>query len=148
MSAVALRAIIFDFNGVLADDETPHFLAFQQALNEFDQEGGVSGRAARYQRNHTILVEGMKQIGFRAYLPPQVQSYIITAFHYPDDPRFSFHDFYHRLSDRGFIIYPGKLTDANCFRIGTIGRIFEADIRALLGAIRATIDEMEMKRPG
>ena len=86
----------------------------------------------------------MKQIGFRPYLPPEVQSYIITAFHYPDDPGFSFHDFYHRLSDRGFIIYPGKLTDANCFRIGTIGRIFEADIRALLAAIREIMRDLHI----
>src|SRR5439155_23186502 len=106
------------------------------ALNVFDQEGGLSGRAARYCRNHSILLEGMKQMGFSSYLPPEVQSYIITAFHYSGDARFSFHDFYHRLSDRGFIIYTGKLTQSNCFRIGTIGRSFEADIRALPTAIR------------
>src|SRR5206468_3392017 len=117
----------------------------QQALNEFEQEGGVAGRAGRYRRNHTVLVEGMKQIGFRPCLPPEVQSYIITAFHYPDDPKFSFHEFYRRLSDRGFIIYPGKLTQANCFRIGSIGRIFEADIRGLLAAIRETIVELGIR---
>ncbi len=133
----------FEKNGQFRYTPPTHaILAFQQALNEFDQEGGVSGRAARYHRNHTILAEGMKQMGFRPYLPPDLQSYIITAFHYPHDPRFSFHDFYCRLSDRGFIIYPGKLTQANCFRIGTIGRLFEADIRALLAAIRETIDEL------
>ncbi len=133
----------FEKNGQFRYTPPTHaILAFQQALNEFDQEGGVPGRAARYRRNHTLLLEGMKQMGFRTYLPPDLQSYIITAFHYPHDPRFSFHDFYHRLSDRGFIIYPGKLTQANCFRIGTIGRLFEADIRALLAAIRETIDEL------
>jgi len=101
----------FEKNGQFRYTPPTHaILAFQQALNEFDQEGGVSGRAARYHRNHAILAEGMKQMGFRPYLPPDLQSYIITAFHYPHDPRFSFHDFYHRLSDRGFIIYPGKLS--------------------------------------
>jgi len=133
----------FEKNGQFRYTPPTHaILAFQQALNEFDQEGGVSGRAARYQRNHSLLLEGMKQMGFRPYLPPEVQTYIITSFHYPDDPKFSFHDFYNKLSDRGFIIYPGKLTQANCFRIGTIGRIFEADIRALLAAIRETIDDL------
>jgi len=136
----------FEKNGQFRYTPPTHaILAFQQALNEFDQEGGLSGRAARYRRNHSILLEGMKQIGFRPYLQPEVQSYIITAFHYPDDPKFTFQNFYHRLSDRGFIIYPGKLTQANCFRIGTIGRIFEADIRALLAAIRETIRELGVR---
>jgi 2-aminoethylphosphonate-pyruvate transaminase len=136
----------FEKNGQFRYTPPTHtILAFQQALNEFEQEGGVAGRARRYQRNHSILVEGMKQMGFRAYLQPEVQSYIITSFHYPDDPKFSFVDFYRRLSDRGFIIYPGKLTQANCFRIGSIGRIFEADIHALLAAIRETIDEFGVR---
>ena len=136
----------FERNGQFRYTPPTHaILAFQQALNEFEQEGGVAGRAGRYRRNHSVLVEGMKQIGFRPCLPPEVQSYIITAFHYPDDPKFSFHEFYRRLSDRGFIIYPGKLTQANCFRIGSIGRIFEADIRGLLAAIRETIVELGIR---
>ena len=136
----------FEKNGQFRYTPPTHaILAFQQALKELEQEGGVAGRAGRYRRNHTVLVEGMKQIGFRPCLPPEVQSYIITAFHYPDDPKFSFHEFYRRLSDRGFIIYPGKLTQANCFRIGSIGRIFEADIRGLLAAIRETIVELGIR---
>mgnify|MGYP003576634942 CR=1 FL=1 len=84
----------------------------------------------------------MRQLGFRLFLDPSVQSYIITGFHYPPHPSFSFDGFYRRLSDKGFIIYPGKLTQVNTFRIGTIGRIFESDIRGLLAAIRETLDEM------
>jgi 2-aminoethylphosphonate-pyruvate transaminase len=136
----------FEKNGQFRYTPPTHaILAFQQALNEFDQEGGVQGRAARYQHNHTVLVEGMKKMGFRPYLSPRVQSYIITSFHYPDDPKFSFHDFYCRLSDRGFIIYPGKLTQANCFRVGSIGRIFESDVRGLLAAIRETMEELHIR---
>jgi 2-aminoethylphosphonate-pyruvate transaminase len=133
----------FEKNGQFRYTPPTHvILAFQQALSEFEQEGGVAARAHRYQRNHEVLVQGMTQLGFRAYLRPEVQSYIITSFYYPDDSKFSFDQFYRRLSDRGFIIYPGKLTAVNCFRIGSIGRIFEADIRALLAAIRETLDEM------
>ena len=74
-----------------------------------------------------------------------MQSYIISSFHYPADPKFSFDEFYRRLSDKGFIIYPGKLTRVNTFRIGNIGRIFESDIRSLLAAIRETVEEMRVQ---
>lgn len=133
----------FEKNGQFRYTPPTHaILAFQQALNEFEQEGGVAARARRYQHNHEVLIKGMTQLGFRVYLRPEVQSYIITSFYYPDDSKFSFDQFYRRLSERGFIIYPGKLTAVDCFRIGSIGRIFEADIRALLAAIRETLDEM------
>jgi 2-aminoethylphosphonate-pyruvate transaminase len=84
----------------------------------------------------------MRALGFREYLPPERQSHIITSFHYPSSPAFKFDDFYSRLSDRGFIIYPGKLSQVDCFRIGTIGRIFDTDVRTLLSAIHETLGEM------
>ncbi len=119
---------------------THALLAFHQALLELEAEGGVTGRAARYRRNHETLVAGMAELGFEAYLAPEDQSYIITAYRYPADDNFRFEEFYARLSDLGFLIYPGKLTKEPCFRIGTIGRLEEKDIRALLGAIAATVD--------
>ena len=111
-------------------------LAFDQALKELDQEGGVAGRGERYRQNHLMLCGGMRELGFEAYLAPEDQSYIITSFRYPADPAFQFEEFYTRLSDSGFVIYPGKLTRESCFRIGTIGRIYPADIGRLLGAIQ------------
>ena len=136
----------FDKNGQFRYTPPTHvILAFDQALKELEQEGGVIARAARYRRNHQVLIEGMTHLGFRLFLDPKVQSYIITGFHYPADPKFSFELFYRRLSDKGFIIYPGKLTQVNTFRIGTIGRLFEGDIRGLLAAIRETLDEMGVK---
>ena len=84
----------------------------------------------------------MKALGFRPYLRPEVQSYTITAFHYPEHPNFDFDAFYRLLADRGMIIYPGKLTQVPCFRIGTIGRIFEADVRQLLAAVRESMREL------
>jgi 2-aminoethylphosphonate-pyruvate transaminase len=121
---------------------THAILAFEQALTELDAEGSVPGRAARYAANHRALLEGMQAIGFRPYLPPERQSYIITSFHYPTQPNFKFPDFYDRLGKRGFVIYPGKVSQADCFRIGNIGRIFEHDVLALLTAIRTVLDEM------
>ena len=87
----------------------------------------------------------MKQLGFRPYLDPEVQSYIITSFSYPDSESFAFDAFYRRLSDRGFIIYPGKISRANTFRIGSIGRIFPSDIDALVSAIGSVLNEMGVK---
>jgi 2-aminoethylphosphonate-pyruvate transaminase len=86
----------------------------------------------------------MRALGFSEYLSPQDQGYIITSFRYPHHPNFNFSRFYEALNNKGFIIYPGKVSDAACFRIGTIGRIFEEDVRALLAAIRETLAEMEV----
>jgi len=122
---------------------THAILAFDQALRELEDEGGIEARGARYRRNHEVLLDGMRALGFRPYLRPDVQSYIITSFHYPQHPKFHFDTFYRELSDRGMIIYPGKLMDVDCFRIGNIGHIFEADIRALLTAVRESMEEME-----
>jgi 2-aminoethylphosphonate-pyruvate transaminase len=99
-------------------------------------------RGARYRRNHEVLVAGMRRLGFRVYLDPEVQSYVITSFCFPDDPKFTFPEFYRRLAEKGFIIYPGKISQADTFRIGSIGRIFESDMRALLAAISETLEEM------
>lgn len=79
----------------------------------------------------------MRSLGFAEYVPAERQSNIITAFRYPDDPNFRFEDFYHRLRGRGFVIYPGKLSQADCFRIGTIGHINEENVRDLLAAMAA-----------
>ncbi len=126
----------FDRNGQFRYTPPTHvLLAFEQALQEHAAEGGVAARGARYQRNHEVLVAGMRGLGFQPYLPPAVQSFIITAFHCPADPRFTFAEFYQALAGRGFIIYPGKISQADTFRIANIGQLFEADIHALLAAI-------------
>lgn len=117
-------------------------LAFHQALAELRQEGGVAGRAARYRANHACLLEGMNALGFEEYLPRHLQGYLITSFRYPTDPNFQFDEFYTRLNDQGFVIYPGKVSNADCFRIGHIGRLFPSDSKALLRAIANVLQDM------
>ena len=117
-------------------------LAFEQALNELDEEGGVLARGDRYRQNHIALCQGMREIGFVIYLAEEDQSFIITSFRYPTHPAFRFDSFYERLWALGFAIYPGKLSHDACFRIGTIGRITTMDVEALLTAIRSTLREM------
>jgi len=118
--------------------------ALHQALIEHEAEGGVSGRGARYRHNMAILVEGMRKLGFRPLLPAALQAPIIMTFHMPSDPTFNFEVFYDQLASLGFVIYPGKLTVANSFRIGCIGRLGEAEMRGALAAINATLSAMNV----
>jgi 2-aminoethylphosphonate-pyruvate transaminase len=117
-------------------------MAFHQALIELEAEGGVEGRHRRYLNNHQVLLAGMARLDIHPYLKPAHQSPVITAFRYPESDEFNFGIFYEKLAARGFIIYPGKLTRLDTFRIGTIGRIFETDILTLLAAIGECLKEM------
>jgi 2-aminoethylphosphonate-pyruvate transaminase len=121
---------------------THALLAFAQALDELHAEGGVHARSLRYRSNHDALVTGMRALGFQEYLDESLQGYVITSFRYPTDPKFDFDVFYTLLNQRGFVIYPGKVSDADCFRIGNIGHITVVDVEALLGAIAAVVHEM------
>lgn len=137
----------FEKNGQFRYTPPTHtILAFDQALRELEAEGGIAARAERYRQNHRTLLTGLARFGIRPYLDPKVQSHIITAFHYPDGP-FEFDRFYRMLSDRGFIIYPGKLTQVNTFRIGNIGRLFPADLEQLVNAIGLVLGEMRGGKP-
>ncbi len=116
--------------------------AFHQALEEHAAEGGVEGRGRRYRENCKILVEGMRALGFETLLPDSLQAPIIVTFRMPADPRFRFQEFYDRLSAKGYVIYPGKLTVADSFRIGCIGRLGAAEMKGALAAIRATLRDL------
>jgi 2-aminoethylphosphonate-pyruvate transaminase len=126
---------------------THALLAFWQALQELEAEGGVAGRAARFAANQRVLMGGMTALGFDVYLAPEHQSSIITSFLFPAHPRFDFKQFYRRLSEQGFVIYPGKVSNANCFRIGVIGHLFPDDVRSLVAAIGRTLDAMQIDLP-
>ena len=117
-------------------------VAFDQAMREHEAEGGVAGRGGRYRNNCRILVEGMRKLGFETLLPDRLQAPIIVTFHMPSDPKFTFETFYDKLRERGFVIYPGKLTVADSFRIGCIGRLGEAEMKGALAAVRAVMTEM------
>jgi 2-aminoethylphosphonate-pyruvate transaminase len=115
--------------------------ALDQALAEHAAEGGVAGRGARYANNCRILIEGLRALGFETLLPDALQAPIIVTVRMPADPKFNFESFYDRLSRRGFVIYPGKLTVADSFRIGCIGRLGEHEMRGVLRAIGEILAE-------
>ena len=110
--------------------------------HEHAAEGGVEGRGRRYRDNCKILVDGMRALGFETLLPDALQAPIIVTFRMPADPRFRFQEFYDRLSAKGYVIYPGKLTVADSFRIGCIGRLGAPEMKDALAAIRATLREL------
>lgn len=119
-------------------------VAFQAALAQHREEGGVPGRCARYTRNRNALVNGMRALGFRTLLEDEWLSPIITTFLSPTDPAFEFNAFYAALKARGFLIYPGKLTEVESFRIGCIGQLGTTVIAELLSAIQAALADMEV----
>lgn len=110
-------------------------LAFAQALRELDEEGGIAARHRRYSENQRTLVDGMAALGFAPLLPEEWQSPIITAFYSPAHPDYRFADFYQRLKGQGYVIYPGKVSQADCFRIGNIGDVTPERVRCLLAAM-------------
>lgn len=104
--------------------------AFLKALIELDDEGGVAARYGRYCENHSALVEGMEHAGFETLLPPEIQSPVITSFRYPA-AHFEFNWFYEAMKERGYVLYPGKISQEDTFRIGTIGEVYPRDIKKL-----------------
>lgn len=110
-------------------------IAFEQAIKELEQEGGVRARQKRYTENQRSLVAGMLENGFKTYIKKELQSPIITSFLYPTNFPFKFEEFYTFLKQRGFVIYPGKVSDAETFRIGTIGHLFPNDIKRFLNFV-------------
>ena len=121
-------------------------LAFDQALTEFEAEGGVAGRGGRYRSNCDLLVSGMREMGFTTLLPDELQAPIIITFHMPSNPEFDFNAFYDGLKDQGYVIYPGKLTVADSFRVGCIGRLDRQHMQGALTAVRAMLDRFGIER--
>lgn len=117
-------------------------LALHQAIREFDDEGGVAGRGRRYRENCKILVDGMRAMGFKTLLSDEHQAPIIVTFYSPGDAKFEFDDFYEHLRGAGYVIYPGKLTAADTFRIGCIGRLGASEIKGALQAVQKTLAKM------
>ena len=124
---------------------THALVAFHQALQELEQEGGTQMRLRRYQRNAQILIKGLSELGLVPLLSGNEAGPIIQTFLTPADPNFKFEDFYERLRSRGFAIYPGKLTQRDSFRIGTIGQLNEEVMERVVEAVKHVLSEMNVK---
>jgi 2-aminoethylphosphonate-pyruvate transaminase len=119
--------------------------ALRAALDQFQAQGGQPARLGRYVENYTALVSGMRALGFETFLPDSIHAPIIVTFNAPTDPRYSFSEFYRRVRDRGFILYPGKLTTVDTFRVGCIGAIGPDTLRQAVSTIAAAVREMGIR---
>ena len=117
-------------------------VALNEAIAQFEEEGGQTARLKRYQSNCSTLVEGMAALGFKPFLDPAIQAPIIVTFHAPADPRYQFKTFYDIAKKNGFILYPGKLTQVETFRVGCIGAIGPAEMAQAVHAVALTLKEM------
>ncbi len=118
--------------------------AFLKALDLHEAEGGVPARGARYTNNRDVMVQGMRDLGFETLLADRWLSPIIVTFFCPADSNFTFQGFYDAMKQRGFIIYPGKLTVVDSFRIGVIGQMDEHVMRRVVDAARDTLADMNV----
>ena len=119
-------------------------VALSEAVTQFVEEGGQPARLARYIDNCRTLVDGMAQLGFKPFLRPEVQAPIIVTFHAPADSRYDFKRFYAAAKARGFILYPGKLTQVETFRVGCIGAIGRNEMQQAVNAVADTLREMDI----
>ena len=122
-------------------------VALHEAIAQFEAEGGQSARLARYTRNYQTLVSGMAALGFRPFLDPAVQAPIIVTFHAPQHPAYEFKRFYDTAKQYGFLLYPGKLTQVETFRVGCIGAIGPVEMRQAVDAVAQTLRDMGISQP-
>lgn len=115
-------------------------LAFAQALKELQEEGGIPARSRRYRENNRLLIEKMGELGIRPYIDGEHQGPIITTFFYPEKYDFKFADMYAYIKERGYAIYPGKVTEAETFRIGNIGEIYKEDIEKVVSLVKEFLE--------
>jgi 2-aminoethylphosphonate-pyruvate transaminase len=120
--------------------------ALRTAIDQFQEEGGQPARLARYESNCKTLVDGMAALGFRPFLEPAVQAPIIVTFHAPADPAYDFKAFYAATRERGYILYPGKLTQVETFRVGCIGAIDANEMRNVVSAVAETLRELGIRQ--
>ena len=117
-------------------------VALSEAIQQFEEEGGQPARLKRYQSNCKTLVQGMAALGFKPYLDPAVQAPIIVTFHAPADAHYDFRKFYEAAKKHGFILYPGKLTEIETFRVGCIGAIGPIEVQQAVHAVALTLKEL------
>ncbi|MGA8706960.1 MAG: 2-aminoethylphosphonate--pyruvate transaminase [Steroidobacteraceae bacterium] len=120
--------------------------ALRVAIDQYRSEGGQPARLARYRRNCDSLLSGMRALGFESFLPSAAQAPIIVTFHAPPDPAYEFGEFYRRVRDLGFTLYPGKLTSLETFRVGCIGAIDEQVMRGAVAAVAEVLRQMDIRQ--
>jgi len=116
--------------------------ALDSAVAQYVEQGGLAARGGTYAKNCRELIDGMREIGLRSFLPEAIQAPIIVTFHAPADARYEFKAFYNAVKQRGYILYPGKLTRLETFRVGCMGQLGERGMAGAVQAVREVLQEM------
>jgi len=116
--------------------------ALDSAVAQYIEQGGLAARGGTYAKNCRELIDGMREIGLRSFLPEAIQAPIIVTFHAPADARYEFKAFYNAVKQRGYILYPGKLTRLETFRVGCMGQLGERGMAGAVQAVREVLQEM------
>jgi len=140
-SVVAVAQLKEEMGRRFEDDDI-----LRAAIEQYRAEGGLPARLSRYTENCAALVSGMRALGFKTFLPDALQAPIIVTFHAPPDPAYDFKQFYDRVRDRGFILYPGKLTAVDTFRVGCIGAIGPGTLKQAVAAVADVLRGMGVRR--
>ncbi len=123
-------------------------VALHEAMAQFEQEGGQPARLARYRSNCDALLQGMAALGFKPFLDPAIQAPIIVTFHAPQHPKYDFKTFYAAVRAHGFLLYPGKLTQVETFRVGCIGAIGTNEIEQAVHAVALALEDLGIAAAG
>lgn len=115
-----------------------------QALKEYFAEGETA-KFARHRRVYEAIRRGVKELGFETVIDPKIESGLVVSVKYPDDPNWSFEKVHDYCYDRGFTIYPGKISTTNTFRLCALGAIDSKDIDDFFVVMQQALDHFEIK---
>src|SRR6266513_4713051 len=119
--------------------------AFDSAISQYLEEGGLPARGARYAHNCRTLIAGMARLGLRSFLPAAIQAPIIVTFYAPDTPHYSFKSFYDAVKAHGYVLYPGKLTTLETLRVGCMGQLGERGIAGAIDAVGKVLAQLQAR---
>ena len=120
--------------------------AMIQALKEYWEEGETA-KWERHQRVFNAINEGLDQLGFRQVIKPEWRAGLVSSAIYPDDPNWSFEKVHDYCYERGFTIYPGKISTTNTFRLCSLGAIDREDVVAFFKVFREALEACNVEIP-
>ena len=117
-----------------------------QALKEYWAEG-EEAKWARHTRIFEAIHEGLDKLGFQDVIRREWQAGLVVSVLYPDDPNWDFEKIHDFCYERGFTIYPGKISTANTFRLCALGAIDEQDIRDFFRVFTGALSAYHVAMP-
>lgn len=118
--------------------------ALNEALDEFFEET-MEGRYKRYCDCYDVMLQGMKDLGFKCLLPEEQHSKMLTTFYDPDVAEYDFDKMHDFLYERDITIYPGKVASLDTFRIANIGDLIPEDMKLYLKELANYLDSINAK---